>query len=137
VNQWSKPRESSATCRIWWMGRSAVLEEPEADGFSAPTALKSMGGGRSGPRLRCAGRAMPSGCSWAPIPSQRTSVNVGSDPVSPFPASSLLAGGQVQRPLLAPGRGGAAVVLRGRESRPHGEGRQRDKQQRCGRGGRC
>ena len=27
-----------------------------------------LGGGRPGPRLRCAVRAMPSGYSWAPIP---------------------------------------------------------------------
>jgi len=63
-------------------------------------------------------------------------VNAGSDPASPSPTGSQSAGGQAQRPLMASGRGGAAVVLRGRESRPHGEGRQRDKQCRGRQGGR-
>ena len=27
MNQWRKPREESATCEIWWMGRAAVLGE--------------------------------------------------------------------------------------------------------------
>jgi hypothetical protein len=52
-------------------------------------------------------------------------VNVGSDPALPVPAGGQLVGGQAQRPLLAPGRGGAVVVLGGRESRSQGEGRQR------------
>jgi hypothetical protein len=26
LNQWMKLRESSAACRIWWMGRAVVLE---------------------------------------------------------------------------------------------------------------
>lgn len=34
-------------------------------------------------------------------------------------------GGWVHRRLIGPGWGGAAVVVRGRESRSHGEGRQR------------
>jgi len=35
-----------------------------------------------------------------------------------------------------PGRGGAVVVLRGRESRSHGEGRQQDRGMQCRSGGR-
>jgi len=79
---------------------------------------------------------MPSGYSWVPIPSKRTSVNVGSDLTLPFPAGAQPVGGQAQRPLLRWGRDGVAVVLRGRESRSHGEGRQQDEQHVCGREGR-
>ena len=43
------------------------------------------------------------------------SVNVGNDPVLPSPPCSQHGGGQAHRPLLAPGRGGAAVVLRDRK----------------------
>ena len=71
--------------------------------------------------------AMPSGYSWAPTPSQRTSVNVGSDPVPPCLVWLRQGDGQVRRPLWASGRGGAAVVLRAQESCAHGEGRQRDR----------
>jgi len=46
--------------------------------------------------------------------------------------------GWVRRPPIGPGRGGAAVVLRGRESRPHGEGRQRlRRREGCCNAGRC
>ena len=57
-------------------------------------------------------------------PVNRCMVNVGTVPVSPFPASGLLVGGQVHRRLLMSERGGGFVVVRARESRVHGEGTQ-------------
>src|SRR2546421_9218033 len=54
-------------------------------------------------------------------------VNVGPPPG--FPSASWLSGpggsGAARCPLVAPGRGGGPVVVRGRESRLHGEGVQR------------
>ena len=69
--------------------------------------------------------AMLQGHSWAPPPSNGSGVNVGTIPAVPSPAGSQLAGGKARRRLMPPGWGGGPVVVRGRESRPHGEGVQR------------
>jgi hypothetical protein len=55
-------------------------------------------------------------------PADRLLVNVGNAAAVP---ADPLGSGQAHRPLLPSGRGGAAVVLRGRESRSDGEGRHR------------
>lgn len=62
------------------------------------------------------------GHSWAPTPSSGSVVNVGTIPAVPSPPSSVLGGGKVRRRLMPPGWDGGPVVVRGRESRPHGEG---------------
>jgi hypothetical protein len=49
-------------------------------------------------------------------------VNVGTIPVVPNPGSCQLFGGTARRRLMLPGWGGGPVVVRGRESRLHGEG---------------
>ena len=69
--------------------------------------------------------AMLQGHSWAPIPSNGSRVNVGTILAVPSPASGLLVGGKARRRLMLPGWGGGPVVVRGRESRSHGEGVQR------------
>jgi hypothetical protein len=69
--------------------------------------------------------AMLQGHSWAPTPSKGWRVNVGTLLVAPSPTSSQLAGGKARRRLTPPGGGGGPVVVRGRESRLHGEGVQR------------
>jgi hypothetical protein len=74
--------------------------------------------------------AMLQGHSWVPIPSNGRKVNVGTIPVVPNPGSCQLPGGKVRRRLMPPGWGGGPVVVRGRESRPHGEGVQRDRSRR-------
>ena len=51
-------------------------------------------------------------------------VNVGTLPGSPSPLAREAGGGQARARLMSPGGGGALVVVRGRESRPHGEGGQ-------------
>ena len=86
--------------------------------------------------------ARPLGHSWPPPPSTDRSTNVGTAQVLPSPPAGPAGGGQVRCRLLAPGWGGAAVVVRGRESRPHapavvghGEGRQRVRSARTGRPG--
>jgi hypothetical protein len=55
----------------------------------------------------------------------------------PRPRRLLVAAGKARCLLMGRGRGGGAVVLRGRESRPHREGRQQDRSFRCRSGGRA
>ena len=69
--------------------------------------------------------AMLQGQSWAPNPSNGLTVNMGTTLVLPNPIGHEPKGGNVRRPPMAPGWGGGPVVVRGRESRPHGEGVQR------------
>jgi hypothetical protein len=69
--------------------------------------------------------ARPQGHSWAPNPSNGSGVNVGTVPAVPSPARLVLAGGKVRGRLMPSGWGGGVVVVRGRESRSHGEGPQR------------
>lgn len=69
--------------------------------------------------------AMLQGHSWAPTPSNGSTVNVGTTVTIPSPCSSLLFGGKVRRRPMSSWWGGGPVVVRGRESRSHGEGVQR------------
>jgi len=80
--------------------------------------------------------AMLQGHSWTPTLSKGSRVNVGTIPAVPFPVSSLLAGGKVRRRPMLSGWGGGPVVVRGRESRSHGEGVQHDRSIHAERGGR-
>lgn len=64
------------------------------------------------------------GHSWAPTPSNGSTVNVGTIPAVPSPIGSQPFEGKTCRRLMPPGWGGGPVVVRGRESRPHGEGAQ-------------
>ncbi len=68
--------------------------------------------------------AKPQGHSWAPTLSNGLGVNVGTIPMAPFPVSRPLIGGKVCRRLMPSGWGGGVVVVRGLESRLHGEGLQ-------------
>jgi len=77
--------------------------------------------------------AMRQGHSWAPNWTSGHAVNVGTVPTVPPPA---VPGGKVRRRLMPSGRGGGPVVVRGRESRPHGEGVQWDRSRRSSCGGR-
>ena len=77
------------------------------------------------------GVAMLQGHSWAPTPSNGSTVNVGTISAVPFPTGSLLVGGKARRRLMLPGWGGGPVVVRDRESRSHGEGVQRVSQHLC------
>jgi hypothetical protein len=135
LNQWRKPREESAARQPWWMGRVAVLERLYA--MAAPLFVPVEDGrGEAWANTAICGPGDAVGVKLGAGPVERTSVNVGSDSTLPFPHDSWSCGGQAQRPLWASGRGGAVVVLRGRESRPHGEGRQRVEQLGWWQGGR-
>jgi hypothetical protein len=80
--------------------------------------------------------AMLQGHSWAPTPSNGWRVNVGTIPSVPLPASSQLVGGKARCRLMLAGWGGGPVVVRGRESRSHGEGVQCVRSRNADRGGR-
>jgi hypothetical protein len=67
---------------------------------------------------------MLQGQSWAPNRSNGLKVNVGTIRVAPSPASIQLAEGKVRCRLMLLEWDGGVVVVRGRESRPHGEGPQ-------------
>ena len=80
--------------------------------------------------------AMLQGHSWTSTPSNGSRVNVGTIPAAPSPVSSLLSGGKARRRLMLSGWDGGPVVVRGRESRSHGEGVQRVRSDSADRGGR-
>ncbi len=80
--------------------------------------------------------AMLQGQSWAPHPSNGLGVNVGTTRLAPSSARSQRADGKVCRQLMLAGWGGGVVVVRGRESRSHGEGPQCVRSINAERGGR-
>jgi len=71
--------------------------------------------------------AMLQGHSWVPIPPNGSAVNVGTIPTVPNVGGCQPLTGTVRRRLMPSGWGGGPVVVRGRESRSHGEGIQRDR----------
>jgi hypothetical protein len=62
-------------------------------------------------------------------------IAVGTAWRSPFPPAGQAGGGQARRRLRVAGWDGASVVVRGRESRPHGQGRQQVRSLGAGRPG--
>jgi hypothetical protein len=91
--------------------------------------LGVMAGGRlRGP----AGDAV--GVQPAADPVKRILVNVGSAPCAP---GRWWRPGKARCRLMGTGCGGVRVVVRGRESRPHGEGGQQDRSNRGRSGGRA
>ena len=80
--------------------------------------------------------AMLQGYSWAPTPSSGSRVNVGTIVETPSPADSQSVDGKARRQPTSPRRDGGPVVVRGRESRSHGEGVQRVRSIGADRGGR-
>jgi hypothetical protein len=69
--------------------------------------------------------AMLQGHSWAPSPSQGSLVNVGTIPLVPDSSGNQPGDlGKARCRLMPEGWDGGPVVVRGRESRPHGKGAQ-------------
>jgi hypothetical protein len=130
------------------LGRAAVHTFPL--GGEVTPKPESVAGGEA-TRTACGVLvARLQGHGRAPILPTELLVNVGTVPESPYqPAQPGLVAGKVHRRPRTVGRGGGSVVVRGRESRPHGEGtqrgeqiwnwnvrRQRTRSQPCGRHGR-
>jgi hypothetical protein len=69
--------------------------------------------------------AMLQGHSWTPTLPIGSRVNVGTNLETPSLADSQSVGGKARRQPTSAGWDGGPVVVRGRESRPHGEGVQR------------
>jgi hypothetical protein len=117
ANQWLNPLKRGIGSKLADVGRGAVHACPR------------WGGRLRGRHFVAGAEAMGKVCgvlvarlqgqSWGAAPVDRSAMNVGT--ILGLPA----AGGQARCRLLAPGWGGAFVVVRGRESRSHGEGRQR------------
>ena len=114
-NQRARLRKRCAGSNLVDLGRSAV---------HGRRLMVDSDAGTDGPARRPRGRA--AAYSWrgcrgiaGRLPRPAVTGERGKRPRSPAPC------GQARRRLMARGRGGAFVVVRGRESRPHGEGRQR------------
>ena len=133
VNQWLNPLKCGTGSNLVDVGRAAVRVEP-SHGEATPKPIMDVGGEAIGECLRrTRGEAVAAKLGVDPV--DRYMVNVGTVSVLPFPASSLLAGGQVHRRLMMPGRGGGFVVVRARESRVHGEGTQQVRREVAGMSG--
>ena len=134
ANECLMPRDSKTARNLADVGRCSAGRVSVGD-LSASGTFSLCG---SGDREECLRRTRGDavGVKLDPDPADRWAVNVGSDRVSPFPSGILPDGGQAHRRLTAPGRGGALVVVRRRESRRHGEGGQQVCGKAWSRGGR-
>ena len=123
VNQWLIPLKRETGSNLVDVGRAAVRAEL-SDGEATPKPVIDAGGEASGECLRRT-RSEAAGAKLDADPIDRCMVNVGTVSGSPSPPPIQGGGGQAHRRLMGPGRGGGSVVVRGRESRSHGEGTQR------------
>jgi hypothetical protein len=107
-------------------------------GVSVPRTLWSIDVVDREAMVKVCGVAMAKlqGQSWVPHLSNGERMNVGTTSIAPYPASNQLVGGKTCRSLMLSKWGGGVVVVRGRESRLHGEGLQRVCSNRAQRGGR-
>src|SRR5215218_1777801 len=105
---------SAPTWRMWAETQCTLA----AGGMATPwPVFRGWRGGHEEGLRRTHGEAAGAKLGAAPV--DRSAMNVGT--ILRPPAVC----GQARCRLLAPGWGGAFVVVRGRKSRPHGEGRQR------------
>jgi hypothetical protein len=117
----AKPLNRRAGSNLVDVGRSAVHDHQQ--GVDSEAEICPRPGGHTESLRRRWGEAAGAQLDTSPV--DRLVVNVGTIPTLPFPPPVQGGGGQVRRRLLAPGWDGALVVVRGRESRLHGEGGQR------------
>ena len=122
VNQRVNPLKCGTGSNLVDAGRAAACVEP-LHGEMTPKPIVYVGGEAT---VNVCGVAVgeAAAAKLGVDPVNRYMVNVGTVPVSPFPASGLLVGGQVHCRLMTSERGGGFVVVRARESRVHGEGTQ-------------
>jgi hypothetical protein len=123
VNQWLNPLKRDAGSNLVDVGRRAA--HAARDGGRRLRSRPNAVGGEA-TRKDCGVLvAMLQGEELGADPVDRVVVNVGTVPGSPVAPPAVGVGGRVRCRPMAPGRGGGSVVVRGRESRPHGEGAQR------------
>jgi len=125
---------SNTPARTWWIwaGQQRTPTRQRAGDFMA--GCRSAGWEATGKGCGVLVARLP-GNSWAPRPSTGRVVNVGTARRPPFPPAGQAGGGRARRRLMVAGWDGASVVVRGRESRPHGQGRQQVRSVGAGRPG--
>ena len=125
VNQWMNLRNRGTGSNLADLGRDAVHADRTNGEATPATAIHAGAGGYEESLRRTRGDAV--GAELDTDPADRHTVNMGTLPRLPYPGCCQRPGGQGHRRPMGMAGGGAAVVVRGRESRPHGEGRQRDR----------
>jgi hypothetical protein len=116
ANQWPNPLKRGTGSNLADVGRDAAHAGP--GGLATPwLVFRGWRGGHEEGLRRTRGEAAGEKLGAAPV--DRSAMNVGT--ILGPPARC----GQARCRLSAPGWGGAFVVVRAGESRPHGEGRQR------------
>ena len=105
-------------------GRTAVHAHTPVGDSEAGFDPRWGGHGESLRRIRGEAAGAQSGTD----PANRFMVNVGTISTPPHRRPARPGGGKARRPLMAPRWDGVLVVVRGRESRLHGEGGQQDQQ---------
>ena len=116
------PRDSKTAQNLADVGRCSA-GQAAVGGRPASGSSSLCGPGDHEEGLRRT-RGDAAGVKLDPDPVNRQAVNVGSERASPSPSGNQPGGGQVHRRLMVAERGRALVVVRGRESRPRGEGGQ-------------
>lgn len=133
MNQRSNPRKRGTGSNLVDVGRDAVRADLiEGKATSKPGNVDRTGGHGESLRRR---RGDAAGEELGTDPVDRDMVNVGTSRGCPPCRPVRTSGGQVRCRLLTASGDGACVVVGGRESRPQGEGRQRDRSRRAGRPG--
>jgi hypothetical protein len=109
------------------VGRAAVHVRPGAfwERRLAILEIRDSRGPWEKPATRTHGRTAGEQLGTAPV--NRLCSERGNRSGAALPPASQVGEGQVRCRLTAPVRDGASVVVRGRESRLHGKGRQRDR----------
>jgi hypothetical protein len=102
----------------------------------ATSAPVEIAGGKAISNVCGVDVARPQEQSWAPHLSNGHEVNVGTVASVPSPPGRVLGGGNARCRRMPARWDGGPVVVRGRESRSHGEGVQRDRRRDAERGGR-
>jgi len=120
-NQWWNPLKARTGSNLVDRGRAAVHIHTVRYGDSEASEEGWWGGHEESLR-RTRGETAGEKLDTAPV--NRSVVNVGTILKSPSRMVIPTSDGQARRQPMASGWGGALAVVRGRESRPHGEGGQ-------------
>lgn len=124
VNQWWNPLKGGTGSNLVDLGRATVRVDEDVRRRRLRSRLFAPVG-RPSPRCCGFGGGEAVAAELGADPVDRHTVNVGTLVGSPSPPPSQGGDGQAHRRLMAWRGGGGSVVVRGRESRLHGEGTQR------------